>query len=200
MLAARNRDFNFPNLNDVKGQVDVILLLQYRSLSEYYLLTKKDIDASYIWALKGVNLAPNDYFSNIQAARLSWETGDYQGARGYNNKASSLSDSSVCLHTLNFGYFSLYDGKFGNALKQYKKLTLAGLSNTNMLEVIEFIQQEYDKTSNPALLFGAGWLSVKFGDKTLGIDLLKSFMSLDKDEQQHKPLIKETNKLLPRQN
>lgn len=175
-LSTKNQDVNFPNLGEVQDQIADLLFSQYSALSTHYLIDKHNPGASYEWAKKAVELHPKDYMANIQAARTAWEIGNEEAAVLYTNKAGSVSPSES-LHHLNYGFMRFYEGKYTNGLKQYSKLTNSILAKTNIMEVIEFIERIHDKTHKPALLYAAGWLSVRYGDSSRGSSLLRQFVA-----------------------
>jgi len=194
LLLTRQQDENFPNLGETQQEIDMLLAAQYARLSEYHLFETQNVAQSRIWANKWVNLEPRSYNANIQAARLAWDTGDRNSALQHTSRAAQIAPQE-CLHRLNLGFFHFYDNKFGKGIVQYRKLG-DRVYRTNIVQVVAFILGVYDKTKKPALLYAAGWLSMKFGDSTLGKELLEDFIEKAKEGASYAPLVKEARKAL----
>jgi hypothetical protein len=193
-LEGRSEDENFPNLSTVRDKINSLLADQYSSMSVYYMMEKHDVETAYEWAMKAVNLKPSDYLWNINVAFLAWELGDEDQAQKYTAAAASIAPNES-LHKLNLAFFQLVKGHYGKAVVQYKKISDT-VYRTNIPMSVEFIQRRHDRTKEPSMLFAAGWVSHRFGDKTLGRQLLNEFLQEVDGDTSYKPLVKEATKEL----
>lgn len=95
---------------------------------------------------------------------------------------------------VNVAYVRIFQKNFNNALKHYKHLKTLKDVPFKPQEVIEFLGSDYDKTKEPALLFGIGVVSM-FWDKVLSKKSLKEFIR-KADKNLYKNMISEAKKIL----
>jgi tetratricopeptide (TPR) repeat protein len=174
-LQPRKQDPNFPNINDFRRNTSKLLESAYKNLAGYYSVMKRDYAAARGWALKCLELNDNDYDMTLAAARFHWELGNQSAAHTYAKKAHRLKPKAHAPY-LNFGFLHFYNEKYVKALACYKKLDERILKETRIVDVVDFLEREYDKTKKEALFFAAGWLSCKFGDRVRGEAMLHEFI------------------------
>ena len=80
-------------------------------------------------------------------------------------------------------------------MKQYKKIQYAG--DTNAVDVIEFIEKEYEKfRDNLGLLFVAGWLNIQYTDQVRGTIQIQEFITGAESDLIYAVLMAEARKVL----
>ena len=92
-------------------------------------------------------------------------------------------------------YIRILQKNYTNAFKHYKRLAGLRAINFNSQDVIEFLGGEYDKTKEPALLFGMGMVSCYFGDQVLAKNSFEQFIRKAR-EQDYKPMYREAKRIL----
>jgi tetratricopeptide (TPR) repeat protein len=194
-LSKREQNINFPNLNAVNQQISKRLIDLYESISKFYYIEKHDYEQAFLWSKKIHDMQPKSFFANLSLALYSWKKGDQDAAKKYTIEARNIDQGSP-LPTLNFGFFSLYNGDFDKGLKNYRKLKSNWIEKTNAVEVVEFLEAEFDSSKKPALLFASGWLNSSFVDYDRGLQQLNDFVALVKDNSEFDVLIKEAKKFL----
>jgi len=178
-LEGRVQDFNFPNLDYTRQEIRRFLSRSYESLRTYYSL-KDDFDSTHVYAEKALKLNPRDWKAHQDIATTSWYKGDHQAARYHTDESLRLNRKNE-LAKINLAFLSIADGNYKGGLQKYKHLKPKFLNRTNVLKVIAFNLNEYDKTGEVAFLFTAGWLNVRYADHAAGKHQLEDFLNLAKD-------------------
>lgn len=194
-LIPRIPNDNFPNLIEVRNHISESLFIQYSEAAVYFTREKRDPKESYEWAFKAVSLQPHHFEANIQMALSSWLVGDASGARKYSKIAQKI-DPKNTLPYLNFAFFHFYNDKHAKALSYYKRLNNKIVNQTHILDVISFLEAEYDKTDKPALLFAAAWLSNKYADSKRAALMMRTFMDLADGDDSYTKLLDESKAIL----
>lgn len=194
-LIPRIPNDNFPNLIEVRNHISESLFMQYSEAASYFTREKRDPEEAYEWAFKAVSLQPHHFGANIQMALSSWLVGDASGARKYSKIAQKI-DPKNTLPYLNFAFFHFYNGKHAKALSYYKRLNNKIVKQIYILDVISFLEAEYDKTKKPALLFAAAWLSDKYADSKRAAQMMRTFMDLVDGDNAYIKLLDESKAIL----
>ncbi|MCH8170746.1 MAG: hypothetical protein IIB07_06400, partial [Bacteroidetes bacterium] len=92
-------------------------------------------------------------------------------------------------------YFRILQKNYTNSFKHYKNLANFQTINFEPQEVIEFLCDEYDKLKEPALLFGVGIISYRFGDKKLAKNYFNLFLK-KANEIKYKPMYREGKRII----
>jgi len=194
ILKERKEDANFPNLIFVKQKVRTFLRDLYNFLLIFYWKQNKDLDKAIEYALKAIKMDENNFIAHQNMAVFQWLKGENRNARYHTKRAWRIRPGHP-LPRFNKAFFFIYDRKFESGLKQYKKIEYVG--DTNIIEVIEFIEKEFEKASNNlGLLFVAGWLNAQYADQIRGLAQLEDFLLKSNSQQEYNPLVMETNKIL----
>jgi tetratricopeptide (TPR) repeat protein len=192
-MASQSQGANFPNLVEFKQKTGNYLRHVYWGLTNYYLVQRRDYRTALIWAQKLYELGPRNYDTNMHMARIAWELGDQSAARTY-TKTARIAKPKEALPYLNLAFFHFYNGSYSKALAYYKHLN-EKVFKTNIIDVVDFLEREYDKTGKEALYFAAGWLSYRFGDKERGRVMLLEFKEHAKNHGELEKLVKEVDSL-----
>lgn len=193
---------NFPNLREVKARTEERLIAEYKALAMFYTNEKRDLNAAIEVLEKGLVRNPTDGWFYLDAGAAYWKSGDLERGEKFTKIAAyrlSKSDPQYPLVILNLAFIDLYQGRFRDALRGYRKLGNK-LLLTNTVDVIRFMNDEYLRTSKLPLLFGLGFLELHYGDSNLGKESLGLFLdrasSADSQEEDLTLLIEEARKLL----
>jgi len=194
-LQPRARDTNFPNLGDFKIRIGKRVYGILMQVTYYYMFDKRDFHTAKKWAEKLYQVAPRDYDVNMSMARISWELGDQSMARSFTRTARDIKPKES-LPYLNLAFFHFNDGSYVRALAIYKKLKPNISSKTNILDVIDFLEREFDTSRKPALFFAAAWLSVRYGDTVRGREMLQSFLEMVENKSDFRKLVEEAKRVI----
>lgn len=193
ILKDRKTDDDFPNLKIVKEKTNATLLDAYLVFSKWYWY-KKDFPESIKYAEKAIKFDENNFIAHQNLAICKWLDGDEKGARYHTKRAWKIKPGNPTTR-LNRAFFHIYDKKFEQGIKEYKKVKYVG--ETNIIDVIEFIENESEKNKNNlGLLFISGWLDIEYVDKKRGVKKLKDFLLKSKGNKEYFILTKEAEKVL----
>jgi len=197
ILKQRKQDVNFPNLQFIRQKVRSFLRSSYNFLLTFYWNQKKDLDTAIKYADKAIKIDENNFIAHQDMALFRWLKEQKDLAKYHTERAWRIRPGHP-LSRFNKAFFFIYDRKFEQGLKQYKKIRYAG--DTNIIDVIEFIEKEFEKMSdNLGLLFVAGWLNTQYADQVRGIAQLEKFLSKSNNNQEYNVLIAEARKFLSQQ-
>lgn len=194
ILKERREDINFPNLKFVKQKVRAFLRDSYNFLLMFYWGQHKNLNEAIGYAEKAIKMDENNFIAHQNMAVFRWLKGQKELAEYHTKRAWHIRPGHP-LPRFNKAFFFINDRKFESGLKQYKKIEYAG--DTNIVDVIEFIEKEFEKTpNNLGLLFVAGWLNTQYADQVRGVAQLQDFLLKSDSQQEYNPLIIETHKVL----
>lgn len=128
-----------------------------------------------IIALDGKNL-----FAICNLATLQYKTGQTEEAE----KKVELMLELYPRHSLteiNVAFIRILQRNYNNAFKHYENLVRMGKIDFEPFEVIEFLDNEYKNSKEPALLYASGILFYYWGEKELGKDDLRLFIKKSND-------------------
>ncbi len=154
---------------------------------EDFVKTKKFCDK--ILAIDSVNK-----FALCNLALSEYRINGFEKSREVVDKALKLypRDSVV---EINVAFIRILQADYNNALKHYYNLLNFGINGVQLLLVIEFLCDEYEKTHEPAMLFASGFLSHYWGDNELAKIDLKKFLD-EADEEKYKKMYRFAKKLV----
>jgi tetratricopeptide (TPR) repeat protein len=95
---------------------------------------------------------------------------------------------------LDLAFIRIMQKKYSNAYKHYKKM-IHRSPVFNSQQVVDFLINEYEMSSEPSLLYSVGLVSFYFGDRDLGKEYFKLFLDTG-DENIYKPMYRDASKLL----
>jgi len=194
ILKTRRQDINFPNLQFVKQKTRSSLRDAYTSLLIFYGDRLKNLDKAIEYADKAIKIDENNFNAHQNMAVFQWLKGNKDKARFYTERAWHIRPGHP-LPRFNKAFFFIYDRKYEQGLKQYKKIQYAG--DTNIVDVIEFLEKEFEKfEDNLGLLFVAGWLNIQYADQIRGTTQLEEFLERAGNSSIYTVLIAETQKVL----
>lgn len=198
ILKTRKQDVNFPNLQLVKQKVRSFLRDAYTFLLMLYWNRLKDLYKAMEYAGKAIIMDENNFNAHQNMAVFQWLKGDKNKARFHTERAWRIRPGHP-LPRFNKAFFLIYDRKYEQGLKQYKKIQYVG--DTNIVDVIEFLEKEFEKfEDNFGLLFIAGWLNIQYADQVRGTAQLKLFLEKTTSDITYSILVEEANKVLPSTN
>jgi hypothetical protein len=193
-LSAKRKDPNFPNLRDVQHQITNLLLQLYNNLSLYYSQSKQDFVKGEFYAQKALMLDSHNFGAHQNLALLYWKKGEETLSRKHSKIAWNIEQSND-LTRCNRAFLRIYDKNFEAGLRTYKKIS--HLEPFTVLQVVEFIESEYEKKSdNSGLLFAYAWISIKFGDSIRGKTKMEKFLRKVSANKEYTVLIEEAKRML----
>jgi len=146
------------------------------------------------YADKTIKMDENSFIAHQNMALLKWLEGDKDKARFHTERAWRIKPGHP-LPRFNKAFFLIYDRKYEQGLKQYKKIKYVG--DTNIIDVIEFIEKEFEKfKNNLGLLFIAGWLNIQYADQARGADQLRLFLEQAESDPSYAVLSVEAQRTL----
>lgn len=92
-------------------------------------------------------------------------------------------------------YFRILQKNYTSAYWHYRNLLTFKVINFEPQDVIEFLFAEYEKSNEPALLFGIGIISYHYWDKKLGEDNFNQFLQ-KANETEYKLMYRETKRII----
>ncbi|MBI1975388.1 MAG: hypothetical protein HYS59_00065 [Candidatus Vogelbacteria bacterium] len=194
MLKERKQDVNFPNLTFVRQKTRSFLGDSYNFLLMFYWNHVKDLDKAIAYADKAIKIDENNFIAHQNMAVFQWLKGDADRAKYHTKRAWHIRPGHP-LPRFNKAFFFIQEKKFESGLKQYKKIEYVG--DTNIVDVIEFVEKEFEKTNNNfGLLFVTGWLNMRYADQVRGVSQLQDFLLRSNGQQEYNPLIVEAQKVL----
>lgn len=187
LLQNRVQDEDFPNLKIVQKQVARHLSEVYTHLAIYYSTENKQIEKIEPYLKMAIEKDSQNFTANIELARINWVKKDILLAKYNTNLASKINKRSN-LVKLNRAFFMIHERKYERAMKEYKRVK--SVTGTNIVRVIEFIEQEFEKQkNNPGFLFAAAFLNIKFADKSRGEEQMRECKELIRDNVEYRPLL-----------
>lgn len=155
----------------------------------------KDLDRAIKYADKAIKIDENNFNAHQNMAVFQWLKDNKDGARYHTDRAWHIIPGHP-LPRFNRAFFLICDKKYEQGLEQYKRIEYVG--NTNIVDVIEFLEKEFEKhRNNHGLLFVAGWLNVQYADQVRGTAQLKEFLELSGADPIYAVLVAEAQKVLP---
>jgi len=180
--------------DDFKKQLIPHLIDCYNLLSLEYGLSGKDLHYAITNCNKILKIDPNNFSALCNLAVFLYKDGKKDEAEKTVDHLKSLYPNNP-ITILDVSFFRIIQKNYNRALKGYKKLLNFKRLNFNIQEVIEFLDDQYLITKEPALLFASGFLSCNFGDIRSGKNDLRSFLKKAKSPQ-YKNMVREAKKLL----
>ena len=194
ILKERKQDINFPNLQVVKQKTRSFLRDAYTFLLMFYWGRVKNLDRAIEYAEKAIKIDENNFNAHQNMAVFQWLKDKKDLARYHTERAWRIRPGHP-LPRFNKAFFFIYDRKYEQGLKQYKKIQYAG--DTNVVDVIEFIEKEYEKFGdNLGLLFVAGWLNIQYADQVRGTTQIQEFITKAGSDLAYTVLVTEAKKVL----
>ncbi len=198
ILKTRKQDVNFPNLQIVRQKARSFLRDTYTFLLMFYWNRLKDLGKAMKYADRAIKMDGNNFNAHQNMAVFQWLKGEKDKARFHTERAWRIRPGHP-LPRFNKAFFLIYDRKYEQGLKQYKKIQYVG--DTNIVDVIEFLEKEFEKfRDNLGLLFIAGWLNIQYADQVRGTTQLKLFLEKTASDPAYSVLVSEVNKVLPSAN
>lgn len=126
------------------------------------------------YANKILAILPDDYEAHVGLAYIYEDAGDTPKALTHFRIASSKAPRNSHAHLFDSAYFALMDSNFQEAIKTYDSIPLDTTVDTAI--VANSLNKKYVTTNDPRFLFGDGYVTWKWGDKTLARKSLVSFI------------------------
>lgn len=193
ILQKRKQDENFPNFQIVKGKTKYFLDNAYTFLLVFYWHQSRDLDKAIEYAEKAIKINENNFIAHQNMAVFQWRKNRKEPAIYHTNRAWRIRPGHP-LPRFNRAFFLMYDRKYESALKEYKKIKYTG--DTNILDVIEFIEKEFGKSrDNLGLLFIVAWLNIQYADQDIGAEQLQDFLRQAEHGTGYEALVSEAKRI-----
>ena len=143
--------------------------------------------------LKILKIKENDFFALSNLATFKCKLNKNEEAEILVKKLQEIYPGDPVTEVA-IAYFNILQKSYTSAFKHYRNITNFKAINFNQ-DVIEFLGEEYEKTKEPALLYGSGIISYYFWDKKLAKDNLKKFIK-KANINIYKPMYREAKRIL----
>jgi tetratricopeptide (TPR) repeat protein len=157
-------------------------------------VNKKDYLVGKTFCDKMLIFSENDFFAIANLALFQYKLGNEMEAE---QKVELLLKCypKDPLTEINVAFFRILRKNYSNAFKHYKNFLKFQSIHFNPQEVVEFLDEQYKIKKDPALLFGSGIVSMRFGDKKLAKKDLERFLKKS-SEGICKPMYRMAKKLV----
>lgn len=176
--------------------------LQFHLLNNYDLLSIITIysNINYTGAIpyleKFLKLQPVNYMALDNLALCKYKTGEVEEAKLLVQKANKL-NANYPLTILNMAYFKIREKDYKHAFELYEKISRFNVNEIHFepLEVIEFLNKEYDNLKDSALIYASAMMNYHFGDNKMAKKDLNKFLRLA-DKKSMKEMYRKSQSLL----
>lgn len=161
--------------DDFSNQIIPHLINCYDVLSIEYGVGKNDYTAAIEYCKKIIKFDSRNFNAISNLAIFNYK---------YGNRLES--DKFIKLLTKHYprspitlvdvAFIKILEKDYKNAYKNYEKLIAYKEINFSPLQVVDFLNTEYTKIKEPALLYGSGIISYYYGDRKIGKKDLKTFL------------------------
>ncbi|MBU0731745.1 hypothetical protein KKC88_02595 [Patescibacteria group bacterium] len=182
--------------DDLIQSTAIHLIDDYTILVVEFGLNKKDFNKGIEFCNKILKLDVNNHFALTNLATFLYKQGKIAEAQKVVTELQQKYPSST-LTIVDLAFFKILEKNYKSAFKCYEKLVSIPVERLgfNPLEVVEFLNNEYQKNKEPALLYGSGILSYYFGDKIIAKNDLKLFLR-KVNENSYKKMYRKAKKLI----
>lgn len=154
-----------------------------------------DINSLKPLAIEMEKLDKYNYASCMANAIVSELEGDREKAKKYTNSAENYHPKNEYGFKFNYLYFYLSEGDYLTAVKVLNELKEL-VKVYNISAIINFLDYQYNKTGEPAILFNIGSIFFIWGEEKLGRNELKKFINKNKEKEKYNILVNESKNLL----
>lgn len=119
----------------------------------------------------------NDFFGLSNLAFFQYKLGEIDKSKETVEKLLKIYPTRP-LTMADAAFFSILQKDYYKVYKYYNKLTLNRPEQLdfNVLNIIDFLSEQYTQTKDPAILYGSGMISFYFGDKKIAKKDLRFFL------------------------
>lgn len=179
-LSAELLEKLFINLSDdleLKKAVSFHLFNCYDLLSLYYANDKNDLKNAEPYFIKMLDLEPSNYLVKCNLALSMFKNGDFKSAENLIDDAYTQS-SNYLLSQLNYAFLSILRKEYKKAYRMYQKFFDHKELTFEPLNVIDFLNNEFENVKDPAYLYGSAIINFIYKDRVLGIKDFKKFLRI----------------------
>lgn len=166
----------------------------YEILVSECIINRKNFEIGSNMCKKILLLKDNDFFAMSNLATFQCKLGNYEESEKTVELLLRLYPGNP-ITEVDVAYYRVLQKNYSNAFKHYRNLKNYKSINFRPQDVIEFLGEEYDKSKEPAFLFGIGIISYIFWDKKLAKKSFQTFLR-KVDELEYKPMYREARRLL----
>ena len=197
MLSAELLENLYKNATDDKQFKNAIafhLINCYDLISLYYINEKKDYNQSEKYLYKLLDLDPMNYLVKSNLALCKFKNGDIKSAEKLIEDAYIQNPNHPTCQ-LNYAYLSIRKKDYKKAYRMYQKFFDYSVVPFEPLDVIDFLNKEFEVMKDPALLYGSAMMNYIYKDRAFGIKDFKTFLK-KADEKTMEDMIKKANQLI----
>ena len=176
----------------VKCEDAVVAIYRFK-LREIGVDLDKHLEKSEDLAQRIVAILPRDYACQLVLAYVCETKNDRPGALAHYQIAAANAPSNHHEHLFDSAYFALGNSYFAKAIFEYE--SIPETTGTDTAAVANFLDKKYSQTNNAIFLFGDGYVTSRWGDRTLGQQSLGKFIQIA-DPTIHRLLITKARDLL----
>lgn len=138
-------------------------------------LKKKNFKNGIVFCKKILSFYPEHFFAIANLAVFQYKSGEVSESEENVELLLKVYPKNP-LTEIDVAFFRILQKKYSNALKHYNNFIEAEIIEFDHQEAVEFLYEEYKIQKDPALLFGSGIISWRFGDKILAKKDLQIFI------------------------
>jgi len=179
-LSAYLNDKNDQTANQLKEYLVICNI----NLMQMVLLKKKiNWEQANKISKKIIKVSPNDKLGLIIAAISYYKIGDLPNSEIVTSKLMNAHPRSGAAR-INFAFIHILKGNYSDALRQYNRLFSNSDIDFGTVEVIDFLNQEFERTKEPALRYASGVITLNLnGDQDLAKRDLGEFLKLGSENK-----------------
>lgn len=135
----------------------------------------KDYDSSIDYCNRILKIRPNSFFAISNLAVFHYKAENFTESNKYVETLKKLHPKNT-ITIVDLAFIKILEKDYIGAYSQYSRLLKCKKVHFNAPEVVDFLYYEYEKSKEPAFLFGSGIINYYFGDRTVGKKDLEFFI------------------------
>lgn len=155
---------------------------------------RKKYQRAKLYCQKILRFKPDNYFGISNLALFQYRTGEQAQAQGNVETLLRLYPREAATE-IDVAFFRILQGDYKNAFKHYLRLSKMPSVPIEPQQTVAFLGEEYEKTKEPAFLYGSAIISTYFGDRELAEIDFKTFLKKF-NEQDCKQMYRNARRLL----
>jgi len=179
----------------LKKEIEPHLLNCYALLITDLAINKKNYFLGIELCNKFLQILPFSHFAISNLAIFQYKTGLKDKAiENVNLLLERYPNNSIT--EVDVAFVRILQKNYSNAYKHYSKLSRFEFIEFNPHEVVDFLDSEYKLLKEPALLYGSGLISYKWGDLVIAKEDLGLFMEKTQGLDCYKKMYRESRRIL----
>jgi len=163
----------------LRNQLAPHLINCYEQFAIFLIIEKRDIKRGIMVCEKIIQLDSYNIFALLNLARLFYETGEVDRSFDIAKKLLEYYPRNAAVE-LDIAFHKIMKKEYKSAFRHYERLISISQDqlNFNPIEVIEFLDKQFEITKEPALLYASGLISFHYGDPQIAEQSFNSFLNI----------------------